>query len=110
MKDDLAGARLLNHLSLAPAARSAPRIRAIAGVGQEGDDLGPQVHLHPSVFEEGVRVSLLLQEIDVAPHRVAGQDLVRDIKHQDVSQVGKLLSTRIIAHVALLFHVLYTIL
>lgn len=88
MEDDLAGVPRLNRLTLAPAVRKAPKIGAIVDVDPDGDDLGPQAPRHPSVFEEGVRASLFHQEIDVAQHRVAGPDLVRDIHSMNYPKQG----------------------
>ena len=79
MKDDLVDAHLLNHHTLAPAVRPAPKVRVIVGVGQDDIDLDPQAPLRPSEFEVGARASPLHLEIDVAPHPVAGLDLVRGI-------------------------------
>ena len=41
MKDDLVDAHLLNHHTLAPAVRPAPKVRVIVGVGQDDVDLDP---------------------------------------------------------------------
>lgn len=59
MKDDLVDAHLLNHHTLAPAVRPAPKVRVIVGVGQDDIDLDPQAPLRPSEFEVGARASPL---------------------------------------------------